>query len=472
MTAAVGPHGRPAVDAPGGDESFRLRPLRTGDLGRVLELEQVLFGPGAWSRGTYESELANPARRYAAVVTARPGAGERLVGYAGVNLGDDAEVMTVGVDPAHRRRGLARRLMTDLATEARRAGCARLLLEVRAGDHGAQALYTRLGYVAIGRRAGYYAAEGEDAIVMSRDVFEDEAARIRAAVLLTATDLRDALGGARPPAVLDVRWTLARPDGREPFAAGHVPGSVYVDLETDLADRDGAQAGGRGRHPLPDPAALQAAARRWGVRGGQEVVVLDDSGGLAAARAWWLLRRAGLTGVRILDGGLGAWRAAGLPLDRGTSGVAGGPSGPGDVVLPLADGAPPAMPTVDIDEAGAAAARGALLDVRAAERYLGRAEPVDPRAGHVPGARNAPTAALVGAAGTFRDPEGLRAHFAAHGVVLPGPGAGEPWTVSCGSGVTAAHTVAALASLGIPARLWPGSWSQWSADPGRPVATG
>ena len=176
--------------------------------------------------------------------------------------------------------------------------------------------------------------------------------------------------------------------------------------------------------------------------------------------------------MRILDGGLGAWRAAGLPLDRGTSGVAGGPSGPGDVVLPLADGAPPAMPTVDIDEAGAAAARGALLDVRAAERYLGRAEPVDPRAGHVPGARNAPTAALVGAAGTFRDPEGLRAHFAAHGVALPGPGAGEPWTVSCGSGVTAAHTVAALASLGIPARLWPGSWSQWSADPGRPVATG
>lgn len=456
---------------------FRLRPLRAADLDRVLQLEGELFGPGAWSRGMYESELASPARRYAAVVTAHPGAGERLVGYAGVNLGEDAEVMTVGVDPGYRRRGLARRLMADLAVEARRAGCARLLLEVRAGDPGAQALYLSLGYAPIGRRANYYAAEGEDAIVMAKDVTADEAARTRAAVLVTAAELAAALDSARPPAVLDVRWTLARPDGREPFAAAHVPGSVYVDLEHDLADHAAAAAGGRGRHPLPDPAALQDAARRWGVRAGQEVVVLDDAGGLAAARAWWLLRWAGLTGVRILDGGLGAWRAAGLPTATGPDGVDGAPGGPGDVDLPLAQGAPPALPTVGLDEVAGVAARGALLDVRAPERYLGETEPVDPRAGHVPGARNAPTAALLADDGRFLDPAGLRARFAERGVALPGPAGdggtgGEDWAVGCGSGVTAAHTVAALASLGVPARLWPGSWSQWSADPVRPVATG
>jgi len=280
---------------------------------------------------------------------------------------------------------------------------------------------------------------------------------MREQVLVGAEELARELAAAEPPAVLDVRWSLAEPDGRPAYRSGHVPGAVFVDLESELASPPSPAAG---RHPLPDPAGLQDSARRWGLRRGGRVVVYDDAGGTSAARAWWLLRWAGLTDVRILDGALPGWRRAGLPLESGDV-----VPEPGDVVLPLAAGAGPGMPTTDAD--GAAAWPGVLLDARAGERYRGEREPVDPRAGHVPGARSAPTTENLADDGTFLPQAELRRRFAGVGVV-PGTAVG----VYCGSGVTAAHEVAALASIGVEATLYPGSWSQWSADPARPAATG
>ncbi|MFD6032063.1 sulfurtransferase [Cellulosimicrobium funkei] len=294
----------------------------------------------------------------------------------------------------------------------------------------------------------------------------DHARRDR--VLVDARGLAAALAGDRPPVVLDVRWALGVTDGREQHRAAHVPGAVYVDLETELAAPPSPAAG---RHPLPEPGDLQAAARRWGVRADRGVVVYDAVGGTSAARAWWLLRWAGHDDVRLLDGGLPAWRAAGYPTEEGDVRAE-----PGDVVV-----SPGGMPVLDADGAARLAASGVLLDARAGERYRGEVEPVDPRAGHVPGAVSAPTTDNLAADGTFLDPEALRARFAALGVAA-GTGsttedaAGEdaasrPVGVYCGSGVTAAHEVAALATLGVDAALYAGSWSQWSNDPDRPVAT-
>ena len=252
--------------------------------------------------------------------------------------------------------------------------------------------------------------------------------------------------------LLDVRWRLGRTDGREQYLAGHLPGAVFVDLEAELA---APPSPATGRHPLPSLQALQAAARRWGLSNDSRVVVYDDTGGLAAARAWWLLRWGGLTDVAVLDGGLQAW----------TGELAGGDvrPEPGDVTLTGGG-----MPVLTADEAAALAqGDGVLLDARAGERYRGEVEPVDPRAGHVPGAVSAPTADNLDAEGRFRTAAVLSERFAALGV-RPGTTVG----VYCGSGVTAAHEVAALAEAGIEAALWPGSWSQWSSDPTRPVATG
>lgn len=253
--------------------------------------------------------------------------------------------------------------------------------------------------------------------------------------------------------VLDVRWSLAEPDGSAAFRAGHVPGAVYVDLDAELADH-GAE--GRGRHPLPSEAGLTAAMRRWGLRDGDAVVVMDDLGNQSAARAWWLLRYAGVEHVSMLDGGLSAWVRAGHPLETG------------DVVPERGDAVARFghLPVLDLDRAGELAATGVLLDARAAERYRGEVEPVDPKAGHIPGAVSAPTASNLDGDGRFLPPAELRARFAALGVE-PGATVG----AYCGSGVTAAHEVAALALAGIDAALFPGSWSEWS-NSDRPVATG
>jgi len=258
--------------------------------------------------------------------------------------------------------------------------------------------------------------------------------------------------------LLDVRWALGRTDGHERYLAAHVPGAVYVDLDTELAAPPSPAAG---RHPLPDVADLERAARRWGVREGGAVVAYDDAGGTSAARAWWLLRWAGVRDVRILDGGLPAWTTAGYGVEPGEV-----TPEPGDVVL-----VPGALATLDADGAAALADDGVLLDARAAERYAGRVEPVDPRAGHVPGAVSAPTAENLGPDGRFLDGTTLAARFAALGVPVAGD-QDAAVGVYCGSGVTAAHEVAALAAVGVDAALYPGSWSQWSNDPARPVATG
>ncbi|MGW3103950.1 sulfurtransferase [Streptomyces sp. NPDC001100] len=274
-------------------------------------------------------------------------------------------------------------------------------------------------------------------------------------VTTTVPELAELLGTEQPPVLLDVRWALGDPYGRDHYADGHIPGAVYVDLDTELAAPASPEGG---RHPLPDLAEFQESARRWGIGTGRPVVVYDDLGNTAAARAWWLLRYAGVGDVTLLDGALGAWRAAGLPLE---SGITADPE-PGDVVLRAG-----ALPITDADGAAELAASGLLLDARAGERYRGEVEPVDPRAGHVPGAVSAPTGENLTADGTFRSPEELRKRFEDRGA-----GAASRIGVYCGSGVTAAHQIAALEIAGFEATLFPGSWSAWSADPARPAATG
>jgi thiosulfate/3-mercaptopyruvate sulfurtransferase len=303
-------------------------------------------------------------------------------------------------------------------------------------------------------------------------------------VLVDAKALRDELASARPPLLLDVRWALGDPHGHDHYRDGHLPGAVYVDLDTELADHALAAAPGglAGRHPLPSIDVLRDAARRWGLSAGRPVVVYDDNGGLSAARAWWLLRWAGVADVRILDGALAAWRDAGLPLETGEIVPV-----PGDIELTGGH-----LPVLDADEAAALAHSGVLLDARAGERYRGEVEPVDPRAGHIPGARSAPTGDNLDPAGRFRTAADLRARFRNLGITAAGAGVATSGTgaaadgvnggegqedasvvgVYCGSGVTAAHQIAALAVAGIPAALYPGSWSAWSSDPSRPVATG
>lgn len=279
-------------------------------------------------------------------------------------------------------------------------------------------------------------------------------------VLISAEKLHEQLASAQPPLVLDVRWALGDPHGREHYLERRIPGSVYVDLEADLAAPAEPKAG---RHPLPAPEEFRAAARRWGMKRGESVVVLDDSGGLAAARAWWLLRWAGHEDVVLLDGGLGAWAAAGYALHGRQDQLP--QREPGDVVLGSGH-----MPTLDIDAAAQFPRHGVLLDARAAERYRGETEPVDPRAGHIPGALSAPTGENLREDGRFRDPAQLRERFAALGADAEAGAAGRV-AAYCGSGVTAAHEVAALAVAGVDAALYPGSWSQWS-NHDRPVATG
>lgn len=272
--------------------------------------------------------------------------------------------------------------------------------------------------------------------------------------LIDAASLAAALTASTPPRVLDVRWKLGGPPGAQEYAAGHIPGAVYVDLDTELA---GHGLPTDGRHPLPTPEDFQDAVRGWGLGDGDDVVVYDDVSGTSAARAWWLLRHAGFASVRVLDGGLAAWRAAGGALEtaanipeRGTATVAYG-----------------SLPTIDADSAAGFPAAGVLLDARAGERFRGEVEPVDPRAGHIPGAVSAPTTENLAADGTLLPADVLADRFAALGVSQDAPVA-----VYCGSGVTAAHEILALEVAGFRAALYPGSFSAWSNDAQRPVAMG
>lgn len=276
--------------------------------------------------------------------------------------------------------------------------------------------------------------------------------------IISASDLASHLAGENPPVLLDVRWQLSvakaagEPpfDGRAEYAAGHIPGAVFVDLDRELA----ATPGAGGRHPLPDLAEFGAAMRRAGVSSGTPVVVYDGGQGWAAARAWWLLRWTGHPDVRVLDGGLPAWQGE---LSTEVHEPAEGDFEP----------VPGATGLLDADGAAALARSGVLLDARAGERYRGEVEPIDPVGGHIPGAVSAPTNENVGADGRFLPAEELGARFKALGV-----SEGSEVGVYCGSGVSAAHEVLALAVAGVPAALYVGSWSEWSSDPSRPVAVG
>ncbi|MFI0226020.1 sulfurtransferase [Streptomyces lydicus] len=272
--------------------------------------------------------------------------------------------------------------------------------------------------------------------------------------IITATELASELAGGAPPVLLDVRYQLGGPPGRPVYEAGHLPGAVYVDLDGELAGPPGAA----GRHPLPDLDVFAGAMRAAGVRADRPVVVYDGGQGWAAARAWWLLRWSGHPDVRVLDGGLAAWQAAGKELSTDKEAPQAGDFIP----------APGALPLLTADGAAALARRGVLLDARAGERYRGEVEPIDRVAGHIPGAVSAPTTENVAEGGTvFRDASELAERFAALGAT-----ADAEVGVYCGSGVSAAHQVLALAVAGVPAALYVGSWSEWTADPARPVATG
>ncbi|MFF3334409.1 sulfurtransferase [Streptomyces sp. NPDC002888] len=276
--------------------------------------------------------------------------------------------------------------------------------------------------------------------------------------IISASELEGALAGENPPVLLDVRWQLSLAkaageppfDGRAEYAAGHIPGAVYVDLDRELA----AAPGERGRHPLPEVSEFGAAMRRAGVSAAKPVVVYDGGQGWAAARAWWMLRWTGHPDVRVLDGGLPSWKEQ-LSVEVPTPAE-------GDF-----EPVPAPADLLDADEAAALARAGVLFDARAGERYRGEVEPIDRVGGHIPGAVSAPTSENVGPDGRFLPAEELRARFKALGA-----SDGTEVGVYCGSGVSGAHEVLALAVAGVPSALYVGSWSEWSSDPSRPVAVG
>lgn len=275
---------------------------------------------------------------------------------------------------------------------------------------------------------------------------------------LVSVDWLAARLGTRGLIVADVRWYLKGKTGRQEYDNGHIPGARFVDIDGDLADPPGP--GKPGRHPLPSVEHFGDVLARLGVTPSTTVVAYDDAGGSVAARLWWMLRWVGHAGGRVLDGGIQEWTRTGHALSTE-------PSEPEPA---------PAMKLSARGELVASAEdverlrhRGALiLDARAAERYSGAVEPIDPRAGHVPGARSAPFVGnLVEPGGRFRSAEELARYYRALGVV------DAPTTVAyCGSGVNACHTLLALSIVGQDALLYEGSWSDWSSDSARPAATG
>jgi thiosulfate/3-mercaptopyruvate sulfurtransferase len=248
--------------------------------------------------------------------------------------------------------------------------------------------------------------------------------------------------------------------GREAYAAGHLPGAVFADMETELSGPKRFDDGVfRGRHPLPSKEALAETLRRWGVNDGTQVVAYDAHGGMYAARLWWLLRWIGHEASAVLDGGLPAWQALGQPVVTEVPVKAAG-----SIAIHA-----PFVPTVTVAEVleNIETARRTVVDARAADRFRGENETVDPVGGHIPGAKNRFFKDNLHNDGRFKAPEQLRAEFS--GLI------GDPQDaiMQCGSGVTACHNLLALEVAGMPgAALYPGSWSEWSSDPKRPVAKG
>ncbi len=274
-------------------------------------------------------------------------------------------------------------------------------------------------------------------------------------VFIGADELHAKIEAGNPPVLLDIRFRHGQHDRRFAYEEGHIPGAIYVDLQHDLAGEPG---GTRGNRPLPELEDLQRKVLAWGIDNDSEIVVYDDDHCLQAGRGWWTLRWGGLKSVRLLDGGLHAWTEAGFPVTREAPKVA-----PGTATLTGAG-----MPHIDADEAAAMARRTVLLDSRGTVNYRGRlTAPGEPASGHIPGAINAPTPENLDERGRTLPPHALRKRFSDY--LVDGS---RPVGVYCGGGVSAAHQIAVLTSIGIEASLFPGSWSAWAGDPDRPVARG
>ncbi|MCU0964164.1 MAG: sulfurtransferase [Burkholderiaceae bacterium] len=274
--------------------------------------------------------------------------------------------------------------------------------------------------------------------------------------LISAAELQALLSSDTPCVLIDCSFDLVDPAaGERAFAAGHLPGALYVHLDRDLS---GAKTGRNGRHPLPERAALAERAGRWGIAPEVQVVCCDAQGMPYAARTWWLLRWLGHDAVAVLDGGIAAWTAAGGTLTQEATQAEPRPPYPA---------LPPAMPTLQAAELLAQLGQRVVLDARAGERFRGEVEPLDPVAGHIPGALNRFFKDNLQADGRFRPADVLRAEFAA---LHPTPA---QLVHQCGSGVTACHNLLAMEHAGLAgSALYPGSWSEWCADPARPVARG
>ncbi|MER2176897.1 MAG: sulfurtransferase [Stenotrophomonas maltophilia] len=273
-------------------------------------------------------------------------------------------------------------------------------------------------------------------------------------------DARATASAAPPLQVVDARFSLADPQsGAQLYAQGHLPGALYADLNRDLSDLGRP---GHGRHPLPDSDAFAARLGTWGIGPDTRVVVYDaGDGSMAAARLWWLLRLMGHAHVRVLDGGFAAWQAAGLPVTKALPQVSPLPPYPGRFDRSR-------IASVEEVQARLKHARGWLIDARAGERFRGEVEPLDPVAGHVPGAVNRPFALNVHD-GRLRPADDLRAALQP----LIGTHAPDEVVLMCGSGVTACHLLLAMEAAGLEgARIYADSWSGWVSDPSRPVATG
>jgi thiosulfate/3-mercaptopyruvate sulfurtransferase len=285
---------------------------------------------------------------------------------------------------------------------------------------------------------------------------------LRESLLISAADLacglEDPTRRAPPCVVVDCRFNLVRPGaGRAAYRQGHIPGAFYADLDQDLSGPRGSDTG---RHPLPEPGRLRAFLGSLNITPDARVVAYDEGGGALAARLWWLLRWMGHRNVVLLDGGLAAWQDAGLPLSQAEP----------DQQRGHFAGAAGQMPVMATEEVSMALGTGSirLLDVRAEDRFLGRVEPIDPVAGHVPGALNMPFSGNLDASQRFQSPENLARRY---GPVVEGRAPGSV-VFMCGSGVTACHGVFALELAGMPGSvLYPGSWSEWIRSPDRPVAT-
>jgi thiosulfate/3-mercaptopyruvate sulfurtransferase len=271
----------------------------------------------------------------------------------------------------------------------------------------------------------------------------------RAKTLITADELARLLDDKKAVVLLDV---IDEP-GAAPDSRPKIRGALSVNLAADFSGKSTPEAG---RRPLPDIAALQSKARAWGISSDSSVVAYDNSGGAQASRAWWTLRWAGVAGVRVLDGGLGAWIAGGHSTSNHFATSA---ARAGDIVL-----SPGHMSTIDAGDAARLAGQAKLFDARPRASYVG--EPGKPGTGHIPGAVHAPSAGNI-VDGKFKSNEELRAHFSSLGA-----DGSAKIGVYCGSGNAAAHAIAAMNAVGLDAALYVGSWSAWSADPTRPAATG